>query len=733
MLHKGQAILIAFILVFLVVVLAILPFILLESTTASFHLQSGSSSSIIETQKELQIEDIEYGNPSIQVYQNNQGHDYIKFSYIHGNTPLDIQYIFYYNTTLNKWMLAYPGSYVVLTNTTLYLYTPLYYNGEIEIITNLNNIIYLPVQSTVGLITYTNIYNITEGNPYLIFPNGTSIQLPQGTLLITNTSNILPKIATNENITIPEGTTIMTSSGEITLKENATLELKNAVLEQKCIESGYFPISSFLTGYQSDNDNIGTIPLEQRNPELQTQTLVQWFIASSQMEPIVIDTSSPTTPEANISYYSKYAPQGGYVLWSGNAGIITGYGIEIGNNQPAPPPQSNDNGQFYVGFTVQLNNGTWVTILDPKPFPAIGNENGQSSSALTLAIGTYNVETGTMSLYVNGSLVSEVTLQKNLPLNDSISSFMDVGSVYNGSGPTATQQGLLWIPGFSGDINDGGLQQYSFDGALGPSFVYNISLTSAQISEIYSGNIPSPENIVVLWSQNSAQEVYLNTESGSTSPAYYSQQPNPSPGKLSTEAVEVYNLADLSKLNGFWGWGGAIPTAFAPFNDIVIWGGPSPVLFNPTLVLNKPINITFESTGALIPEKPGEYVFSANFTDSVPIAENNKAPNGYANEWVTVYINGQEVFAGKYINNKLYVTYSDNSYFNENNLPEFQYYLNRPANITTVFTFNLDVNANNGGPTQPSIPAVYFSIMWMPPGSEWFQYIPITNIQPIEP
>jgi len=171
LLHKGQAILIAFILVFLVVVLAILPFILLESTTASFHIQSGSSSSIIETQKELQIEDIEYGNPSIQVYQDSQGYDYIKFLYIHGNTPLDIQYIFYYNTTLNRWMLAYPGSYVVLTNTTLYLYTPLYYSGEIEIITNLNNIIYLPVQSSVGLITCTNVYNITEGNPYLIFPN----------------------------------------------------------------------------------------------------------------------------------------------------------------------------------------------------------------------------------------------------------------------------------------------------------------------------------------------------------------------------------------------------------------------------------------------------------------------------------------------------------------------------------------------------------------------------------
>ncbi len=38
------------------------------------------------------------------------------------------------------------------------------------------------------------------------------------------------------------------------------LNLSNSILLQKCIESGYLPISSFLTGYQSDNDNIGTIP-----------------------------------------------------------------------------------------------------------------------------------------------------------------------------------------------------------------------------------------------------------------------------------------------------------------------------------------------------------------------------------------------------------------------------------------------------------------------------------------
>lgn len=731
---KGQAIIIIFMIILLMIVSLLLPLILLQSVTKSFQIESGSSSSVVLAEKELQIEEVNNGDPLIKVYQNSQGIDYIKFEYIHGITPLDIEYIFYYDYDKAEWLLAYPGSYIVSGNTTLYLYTPPYYNGIIEIITSLGNAFYLPVQSSIGLTTCANIYNITQVQtitPILILPNGTSITLQEGTLIITPEPNSLPKIATG-NVNIPAGSTIILTNGnEVSVPKGAILELGNSILIQKCIESGYFPISSFLTGYQSDNDNIGTIPLEERNPQLQTQTLVQWFIASGNIYPIKIISNSPSTktstPQANVAYYSDYAPTGGYMLWSGDAGLIIGGGFCVNNNNKpsqSPSPLNPSSSQYYLAFTVQLYNGTWVTIVDPNPLPQIGNENGQPSSALTLAVGTYDAQTGTIALYINGTLVSEVKLKPNLMLNASATSFMDVGSVYNGSGNNIL---LKSLPGFSGDIFDAGNNEYSFNGALGPSFIYNISLTSAQIKALYQGQIPSPNNIVVLWSQNTAEEVYLNTKTGSTEPAYYTTMPPPNPSSvLSSEAVEVYNLADLSNLNGFWGWAGAIPTAFAPFSDIIIWGGPSPVLFNPTLIQGKNINITFESQGLLIPKEPGNYIFSVNFTDNVPIAENNQAPNGYANEWVVIYINGQKVFEGKYIDNQLNVLYSNVYYFQQRNMPEFSYDLTKAVNLTVIFTFNLDVkNENNQG-----VPAIYFNLMWMPPGSQWFQYIPITSLQP---
>ncbi|TRM77223.1 hypothetical protein DJ528_07005, partial [Sulfolobus sp. B5] len=504
-------------------------------------------------------------------------------------------------------------------------------------------------------------------------------------------------------------------------------------LIQKCIESSYFPISSFLTGYQSDNDNIGTIPLEQRNPELQTQSIVQWFIASGNIEPITIQTTSKgaITPQADVAYVSNTPPEGGYIVWTGDAGLIVGSGIDIGsaNNPPANnPPQSS---HYYLAFTVQLANGTWVTILDPNGLPQVSEENGQPSSALTLAVGVYNAQTGQMAMYINGTLVSEAQISGITYLNASATAFFDVGSAYNATGPAPApppgpaQSTLTWLPGFSGDIADAGSKAYSFNGALGPTIVYDIPLTSTQVEQIYSyGEIPSPNNVVVLWSQNFAQEVYLDTQTGTTQPAYFTNPHNPPNNQLSSEAVEVYNLADLSNLNGFWGWAGAIPTAFAPFGDIVIWGGPSPVLFNPSLLVGKNINITFESQGILVPEKPGMYTFSANFTDFVPIAENNLPPSGYADEWALVYINGKLVFEGKLVNNQVYVEYSDNPEFVSNNLPEFSYFLNKPVNLTVVFTFNLDVGNN-------AAPAIFFGIMWLPPGAQWFEPIPITNLEPL--
>ncbi|WP_054839101.1 hypothetical protein [Sulfuracidifex metallicus] len=637
------------------------------------------------------------------------------------------------------------------------------------------------------------------------------------------------------------------------------------------INSGYFPISSFLTGYQSDNDNIGTISTETRNPMLQNQTLVQWFIASQGLNsPINISTSQggPTVAKANTPYYSTYAPQGGYLIWSGDAGIIVGNGIEINNNggPGGGSTQQNPNNEFYIAFTVQLSNGTWITIVDPNGFSGdVATENGQQSSGLTLAVGSFGSSqtNSQISLYLNGTLVSQANIPKGLhlyydsacvqgnvvsgtqgppgkqnpnnpiviettggsttpqanlayyssteptgdqiatsdngkiillegnsiqiqtsgqypaqptnpqpssnyyialsvqlyngtwitivdpnPINPTSSTeaigkflgsqnnaqmslylnnqlvshvtlnekdilcypFMDVGSVYN-----ISNNEIKTIPGMSGDINDAGANSYSFNGALGPGFLYNITLVQTQVQSIQSGTLPSPKDIVVLWSENTAQCVNLNVPGN--------------PGTLCRDAVEVVNLANPNDLNGYWGQGAAIPTAFAPFNDIVIWSGPAPLVFNPSVLAGKNINITFESQGMLIPKNPGTYVFSVNFTDNVGQILR------YANEYVTVYMNGQKVFQGSYVNNHLNILYSNIP--NDVNYPIFEYHLVKDINITTVFTFNLaDASSSTTAPgpgpghTNSGITAIYFGLMWTPPGQSGFQYISINNFQP---
>ncbi|AWR98143.1 hypothetical protein DFR86_11750 [Acidianus sulfidivorans JP7] len=740
---KGQALIIAFVIIVVLVIAAILPFLLVVNSSNYLNLQGAKSASVISNEKTLQVQEVESGDPYIFAGQNSNGNVYLKFVYVHGYTPLYVNYIYYFNGT--GWQLAYPRGFGVITNTTLYLFTPIGYSGDIIVITNLNNEFIIPVQHSIGLETCANIYSLiitsaASSSPELICPS-TTIPLTGNATIITPTDNALPKVATNENLILPKGTVIILPNGnEITLQNNATLELYSGdFLIQKCIESGYYPISSFLTGYQSDNDNIGTIDLEERNPELQAQTLVQWFIASGNIQPITICVNNgPTTPKANVSYLSTYAPQGGYVLWTGDAGLIVGDGIQIQHSSPPGPkpgpnpnpPGSNNN--YYVAFTVQLSNGSWITIVDPNGFPVVGEENNQPSTALILAVGTYDPNTGQMSLYINGTLVSQVTLPAGIELNASLNSFMDVGSVYNGSGPASNGE-LKSIPGMEGDIADGGSPSYSFNGALGPTVVYNTSLTPYEVSEIYNGALPSPNNIVVLWTQNTAEEVCLNTKTGQTTPTYFTNQPGgPGPGNSNTllsDAVEVYNLANPSEFNGFWGWAGAIPTAFAPFNDIVIWGGPGPIFFNPNIIEGEPINITFESQGELKPINPGSYIFSVNFTDYVPVAENALISGAnalnYANEYAIVYINGKLVFEGKYVDNQLTVIYSNNQAFMQNNLPEFEYRLTGPVNITTVFIFNME-NVNIGS----TPPAIYFSLMWEPPGSSYFEYIPITNIVP---
>ncbi|MUM65736.1 hypothetical protein D1867_10885 [Acidianus infernus] len=744
---KGISIVIAFIFITIIIFSVLIPFIIIRSTTPNYSNISAVSASALSSERELQVQEVESGDPSISAFQGSQGQVYLCFHYKHGLTPITIIGVYYFCQNTGKWVSAYPRPFTVTGNERIYLFTPIEYTGLIEIVTSLGNIFYTPV-STIGASASTNIYCIiqTTSTPsYVITPCGKTIILPNGTEIITPCFT-LPKLAkSNSCYKLPKCTKLILPCGKVcNLPNGGILHLNNNLLKQKYINSAYFPFSSFLTGYQSDNDNIGPLPVGQRNPELNTQTIVQWFIASGNLAPICIYICglAPSTVQENTVYISKYAPTGGYITWTGDAGLIVGAG-KIGLVDPPPPspkPSGPQSPPYYVAFTVHLANGSWATIVDTTPIPVVGKENGQPASPLTLAVGVFNSKTGTLCLYINGTLVSKATVNcKKLCVNPL--SYFDVGSAYNGGG----NPWLCELPGFPGDMYTGGNNLYSFNGALGPTIIYNTSLTPYQIKSLFIGCIPSPDNIVILWSQNSAEYVHICTSTWTVTPCYKycSNPPGGPPGKCpyGEYDYEVFNLANLCQFNGFWGLAGAIPTSFAPFSDVVLWGGASPIVLNPSALVHCNVNITVRYSACLIPTTPGGYTFSVNFTDPLPGAtvERNVQTVTYANEWATVYINGQKVFEGEFVNNQLHVLYSNIPCYQQKNIPMFGCYLKSPVNITVIFTFNMyEGSANNQpvGPVGPqsscNYPVVYFNIMWLPPGAQWLTYIPITQLEPYQ-
>jgi hypothetical protein len=361
-----------------------------------------------------------------------------------------------------------------------------------------------------------------------------------------------------------------------------------------------------------------------------------------------------------------------YIVWSGDAGLIVGSGLEVGNGPNAGNPGNGQNAgnpgnsyPYYLAFTVQLKNGSWETIVDPKP---IGQ--GQESP-LTLAVGSYDEGSGTMSLYINDTLVSTVKLG-SLQLNNTLSAFMDAGSASNSTSTTS------YLNGIEGNVNTRGSPLYSFNGTLGPTIIYDVSLPGSEIQEIYQGKIPSSQDVVVLWSQNMVLQI--------------------------GGAYKVPNLADPGLFDGYWGLGAGSPTAFSPSSDIIIWGGGAPLILNPNILLKsiRQINITIESQGLLTPIVPGYYKFVVNFSDPI------NTGSGGTPEYVTVYINGEKIYEG--------------TNENQGSINTFNYYLSQPVNITTYFTFTLASNQQN--------PEIYFNLMWMPPGSTSFEPIPLSSLTP---
>jgi hypothetical protein len=274
-LNKGQAIVILGLILLLMIFITVIPLLLTVGLNPVYSKQSTLSYSQLLSQKNLQLLEIEEGNPEITV--STQGDAvYLNFNYFGQITPITIDHILYYSN--GQWKPAYPSNITVSGDTTLSLYVPPGYQGFIDIVTDLGNSLYLPVSTAGGLTTCANIYNVSSGEVYL----GTKL-LPVGTIIITPQPNQLPNLVHGIDATLPKGTIIIEKNGtEIKLSAPQELNTTNGVVIQKCFTSGWYPISNFLTAYQSDNNYTGTVisPNSPNNPSLQSQTLVQWFIAS---------------------------------------------------------------------------------------------------------------------------------------------------------------------------------------------------------------------------------------------------------------------------------------------------------------------------------------------------------------------------------------------------------------------------------------------------------------------
>jgi len=758
---KAQASVTVGIILMIILFSVIIPFLVFTMTSPSYDIQGKQYVSQATQARDQQMFQIESGDPLISYVLTPSGQDVLNFKFLHGFYPLQIRGIYYFNGT--SWVPAYPGNLTVSSDLTIYLFTPSYYLGPIDIVTSYANQIVL-YPKLFGGVECTNIWTLVLNNQqssaYItlypgqntqvecIYATGSSseetvtsemtLNLPNGTEIFEPNTTALPSIiSSGEIVALPNGTTIIfpnpiyNGENEVIaikiIKDYATVQVSGGYILQKCLHASGLPLSSFLTGYQSDNDHIGMLNATKykgsNNPMLQSQTIIQWAIPDSGIhQGLDIPGLQINDIQGNVPYYSNCAPLGGYAVWTGDAGIVIGNGI--GNN---PGPGSNN---FYIAFTVQLYNGTWVTIVDPNPVPAKTTLNGNQATYIMMIAGSYNASTGVMSLYVNGSLVSQVQLKPNLPLNNSPLSIIDTGSVYNVSNNL-----LKSLPGVAGDVFTGDSQSYSFDGALGPTIIYDVSLTPNAISFLYHGGLPNFNDIKVMWTQNYV--VYskiINVYPLQTEECYSTQQPqggNGQYGYINGQMVgyEVYNLVNESQYDAFWGLAGAIPTAFTPFGSLVLWSGATPLVFNPAVLSETGQNVTIEYQGNLVPPEKGTYTFSFNFTDCPPgiTAETHGGQVVWANEYGQVYINGKLVFSGYMTGKQIYVLYSDDPSAIKDNTPVFDYTLTGSVNITIVFTFNIPPGYSTSEPL-----GIFFGLMWIPPGYSSLVPIPISSFQTSE-
>jgi type III secretory pathway component EscS len=448
------------------------------------------------------------------------------------------------------------------------------------------------------------------------------------------------------------------------------------------IAVGFPPFSSFLTGYLSDNDYAGTLN-EVTPPVQNAMTLSTYAYPTDKIYPITLDSSGLVNLSHNI-YLSKSAPEGGYIVWVGDAGILVGQGSLVIQNSKS------STSNYTFAFTIQLSNGSWVTVVDPNSVP----------TSVNFVAGVYNPSTGFLGLYLNGTMVAGGITQIHIPLSSSMS-YIDIGSV-SSSNNFLTR--IIGLPGLSGMA---GSQQYSFNGWIAMTLLYSQALSSAQISQLYEGYLPSVNNLIIMWTGNN---LYYNASllKGNSGPP---GPPNPQlqPGLLKGNGgppqqlqPEIPNMVNPNQYSLYWGSGAASPTNFqSPIP--IIWGGTVPVIISGY----NGDNITIAFSGYLDPAVDGNTTFYLGLALNYPYQINggpNVAQLKYDPEYVQLYINGKMIVSKYYDGTGSYST-------------QFTYDLTSPANVTIIFSF---INDGNN---------VMLDLQWQPPGAT-FSPIPLTQWTP---
>jgi len=498
-----------------------------------------------------------------------------------------------------------------------------------------------------GLSLCTNIYEL-NGAGGTLESGGSTTTLSAGTLIVVPNGGLPELVIGPYYVNLPPGTKV---NGQL-LPSGGVLFVDNGgELVQECNNLAYLPVTSFMDLVLGHNTWIGTIEGEPYYPsDLGSQSISQWIYlhASSRSlnqlkspslpEIVIVNSTAPSLLDAssNTVYWSEYAPTGGYVLWSGNSGLIVGGGPALYSPTPLTPSKSS--GIYSVAYTVEVASGEWLTIVDPDSL------NGLTLNLLT---GVYNSQTGFVGLYVNGTLVSHAHIEPQ-QLNP-VNSYADSGSVTGKSSGGTLFTCLSTLPGgTTSSANNPASLSYTYSGYLGNSYVYQDALDQQEVESIFKGLLPDISNLQVLWDQG----LLLNA--------------NPTP--------EVPNLVNENQFNAYFG---GTEASQPSLNTLpIIWAGGNPInLNNPAL---QGTNITFTIQGYIKPQVSGK----TSFEPLLQMIGSNRAEN-YTDEYLQVYMNGTNVYSASLVNNNLEAPSST-----------FSYDLTYPTNLTIKFTFT--VNSNEG-------------------------------------